>query len=74
MRPAAQRNGKVSRDEISWLAYELWEEAGRPEGQHEEFWQEAKERLLILRSTPVREAATRELAADVNFLSTVNPS
>ena len=27
------------------LAYQLWEQAGRPEGQSERFWREAKERI-----------------------------
>ena len=26
-------------------AYELWEQAGRPEGRHEEFWQQAGQEL-----------------------------
>ena len=26
-------------------AYELWEQAGRPEGRHEEFWHQAGEEL-----------------------------
>ena len=26
-------------------AYKLWEQAGRPEGQSERFWREAKERI-----------------------------
>ena len=26
-------------------AYRLWEQAGRPEGQSERFWKEAKERI-----------------------------
>ena len=27
------------------LAYQLWEQAGRPEGQAERFWLEAEERI-----------------------------
>lgn len=27
------------------LAYQLWEQAGRPEGQSERFWKEAEERI-----------------------------
>ena len=27
------------------LAYQLWEQAGRPEGQAERFWREAGERI-----------------------------
>ena len=31
------------------LAYQLWEQAGRPEGQAERFWKEAEERIKRLR-------------------------
>ena len=31
--------------QIRSLAYQLWEEAGRPVGREDEFWQLAKERL-----------------------------
>ena len=31
------------------LAYHLWEQAGRPEGQAERFWKEAEERIKQLR-------------------------
>ena len=27
------------------LAYQLWEQAGRPDGQAERFWMEAEERI-----------------------------
>ena len=27
------------------FAYRLWEQAGRPQGQSERFWREAKERI-----------------------------
>jgi hypothetical protein len=36
------------------LAYRLWEEAGRPEGQSAHFWEEAEERIKQLH----RSAAT----------------
>lgn len=32
-------------DKLRELAYKLWEEAGRPSGRQEEFWQQAEERL-----------------------------
>jgi hypothetical protein len=32
-----------SRDEVARRAYELWEEAGRPDGRSEEFWLRAEE-------------------------------
>ena len=28
------------------LAYQLWEQAGRPEGQAERFWLEAEKRIM----------------------------
>ena len=31
------------------LAYQLWEQAGRPEGQAARFWREAEERIKRLR-------------------------
>lgn len=31
--------------EVRDLAYRLWEEAGKPEGRHDEFWHKARERL-----------------------------
>jgi hypothetical protein len=31
------------------LAYQLWDEAGRPEGQAARFWREAEERIKRLR-------------------------
>jgi hypothetical protein len=30
-----------NQDRISERAYELWEKAGRPEGAHEEHWEQA---------------------------------
>lgn len=32
-------------DRISARAYELWEAAGRPEGQHEEHWEQARREI-----------------------------
>ena len=32
-------------DEIRARAYKLWEEAGKPEGQIDEFWYKAEEQL-----------------------------
>ena len=31
-------------DPIAELAYQLWEQAGRPEGRSEEFWRQAEDR------------------------------
>jgi hypothetical protein len=36
-------------EQIASLAYELWEQAGRPEGRSEEHWREAEARLGILK-------------------------
>ena len=37
--------GGPSEDEIRARAYAKWEEAGRPEGREEEFWQDARREL-----------------------------
>jgi hypothetical protein len=37
----------VNGDRISCLAYQLWEEAGAPEGRDLEFWMGAETRLLV---------------------------
>lgn len=37
--------GGPSDEEIAALAYELWEQAGRPDGRSEEHWREAEARL-----------------------------
>ena len=34
-----------SEDEIRARAYELWEQAGKPEGREDEFWQLAEQAL-----------------------------
>ena len=34
-----------SHDQIARVAYQLWEEAGRPHGQSDEFWQRAERQL-----------------------------
>ncbi|SAL83346.1 hypothetical protein AWB67_06382 [Caballeronia terrestris] len=35
----------VAEDHIRTLAHLLWEEAGRPEGRSDEFWNEAQRQL-----------------------------
>jgi len=35
----------ISEDEVRTRAYELWLEAGSPEGRDEEFWQEARSQV-----------------------------
>ena len=37
--------GGPSDDEVRARAYAKWEEAGRPDGREEEFWQEARREL-----------------------------
>ena len=32
-------------DEIRERAHQLWEQAGKPDGQHEHFWHEAERQL-----------------------------
>ena len=45
-----------SEDEIRARAYKLWEQAGKPEGREDEFWQQAEQ---ALRETEhLREIAT----------------
>jgi hypothetical protein len=34
---------KPSEEQIRARAYELWEEAGKPEGREQEFWQKAEQ-------------------------------
>lgn len=43
----------LSSDDIALRAYELWEQAGRPEGDGREFWFAAETELL-------REASARQ--------------
>ena len=33
-------------DEIQGIAYQLWEEAGQPEGRDKEFWEQAQKQVL----------------------------
>ena len=35
----------TEQDALQSCAYRLWEQAGRPEGQSEHFWMEAKARI-----------------------------
>lgn len=43
----------IHEDQIKDRAYQLWDEAGQPEGREQEFWYQAE-----------RELAERELAGD----------
>jgi len=35
--------------EISHLAFDLWQRAGRPPGQYIEYWEKAKQRIIAAR-------------------------
>jgi hypothetical protein len=47
--PASQ-SAVASREEIARLAYQLWDERGRPEGSPDADWFRAEKQLLDLRS------------------------
>jgi len=51
-------------DGISCLAFQLWEEAGRPEGRYLEFWMGAETRRLAPQS---HEVETRRMNASVSL-------
>src|SRR5438552_7074114 len=44
--------------EISHLAFDLWQRAGRPPGQYIEYWEKAKGRLISARKAPEEKPAT----------------
>lgn len=46
----------VSHETIERRAYELWEQAGRPHGQAEEFWFRASTELTINGSGPAKKS------------------
>jgi Protein of unknown function (DUF2934) len=41
--------------EIRWIAYQLWEQAGKPDGMSDFFWQQAKKQVGEPRRPPERE-------------------
>lgn len=58
----ANRDGAPgnAEEEIKKRAYEIWERHGRPEGQEDEFWQQAEQELRNEdRSSPIRPPGTR---------------
>ena len=55
-------------DGISCLAFQLWEEAGRPEGRYLEFWMGAEMRLL---DSQRQEMETRGVNASASLLKQV---
>lgn len=50
-------------DEIARRAYALWEENGRPDGEHERHWHEAERQLHDQPPAPQGNAAYPSLAA-----------
>jgi hypothetical protein len=50
-------------DEVKDLAYRLWEEAGRPEGRHEEFWLAAEAQITV-NPTPAKPRAKAKAESD----------
>jgi len=50
--PSANGTKGPSRSEIARLAYQLWEERGRPDDAHEQDWLEAERRLKEENETP----------------------
>ena len=47
--------------QIRKRAYQLWEEAGRPEGRSEEFWFHAQADVYTQRAAEVRAAGRKEM-------------
>ena len=43
-------NGEISRDDIAFAAYCLWEQEGRPDGRDTEHWLRAEDLLRKARS------------------------
>lgn len=50
----------VSEEQIRSLAFQLWEEAGSPQGRSDEFWQQAKEQLGAQSGGPKESPAGEE--------------
>jgi hypothetical protein len=42
----ADQNGEVTEEVIRERAYLLWEQAGRPEGDADDFWHKAQTQIL----------------------------
>jgi hypothetical protein len=48
-------NGTANRNDIVRRAYELWEQAGKPEGRDQEFYHQAEQELRNAdKSSPLR--------------------
>ncbi len=46
--------------EISHLAFDLWQRAGRPPGQYIEYWEKAKGRVISTRKAPAEKPETND--------------
>lgn len=47
--PLSSAAGAATREKIAARAYEIWEKAGRPDGQHEAHWYQAERELKARR-------------------------
>lgn len=63
MKNPSPSEAPASHDEIARRAYALWEEQGRPEGEHERHWQQAEQQLRDLPPARQGNAAYPSLAA-----------
>jgi len=57
----ATRNDEATRHEemeISHLAFDLWQRAGRPPGRYIEYCDKAKQRVIAARETPPENSVT----------------
>ena len=59
--PAAKKKTPAE-SRIAEIAYDLWDQNGRPEGDDQRFWFDAVE-LAIVEMKPVRRTTTRKTAA-----------
>lgn len=53
----------ITEEQIRTVAYRLWEEAGCPEGQAEEFWERARQELGV---NETNDRGTIELTEDLD--------
>jgi len=71
MHNTIETNTVVSNEEISVLAYLLWEKAGRPTGRDLEFWDQAEKQLFAAHAT---KTASPKAKAPVASPVTVAPA
>lgn len=62
----------LSHEAIAARAYQLWEEAGRPEGRAEEFWRQAETQLQP--APPVTPATAAKVVASETPAHVVPPT